>query len=206
MGLFKRLAEKPWLVPVEGSVESLRSSEFSVHNRKVALMVFLAIIGVLFFLFFAAYHMRILLSTDWVAAPEPPLLWINTVVLIICSGAFEFSRNTARRGQLERTRTWFLIAGVLTLVFLVGQLIVWNQLIEYGYTAEKNPANAFFYLITGVHGAHLLGGLIAWIRAARKIREGVDPSVLRVSVELCAIYWHFLLFVWVVMLALFLNT
>ena len=95
---------------------------------------------------------------------------------------------------------------LLTLVFLVGQLIVWNQLIEYGYTAEKNPANAFFYLITGVHGAHLLGGLIAWIRAARKIREGVDPSVLRVSVELCAIYWHFLLFVWVVMLALFLNT
>ena len=123
MGLFKRLAEKPWLVPAEGSVESLRSSEFSVHNRKVALVVFLAIIGVLFFLFFAAYHMRILLSTDWVAAPEPPLLWINTVVLIICSGAFEFSRNTARRGQLERTRTWFLIAGVLTLVFLATDVM-----------------------------------------------------------------------------------
>lgn len=205
MGLFKRLSEKPWLVPA-GGVAELRASEFSVHNRKVALVVFLAIVGVLFFLFFAAYHMRILLSTDWVSTPEPPLLWINTGILIVASIAFEWSRSASHRSQVDTTRLSFLVAGVFTLAFLVGQLIVWNQLLDMGYTAEGNPASAFFYLITGVHGVHLLGGLVAWVRAAWRMRPGVDSTLLRVSVDLCAIYWHFLLFVWIGMLALFLNT
>ena len=81
-------------------------------------------------------------------------------------------------------------------------------------SAYANPANSFFYLITGVHGLHLLGALVAWARAARRFAasdsEGADPADvnirLRRSVDLCALYWHFLLLIWLGMLALFVNT
>ena len=205
MGLFAKLTEKPWL-PDPTGVAQLRTGGFAVPNRKVALTLFLAIVGVLFFLFFSAYHMRIELSTDWVAMPEPPLLWVNSGVLVLCSIAFEWARGAGARGQNQRLRTIFLIAGGLTFVFLIGQLIVWSQLVELGYLAQTNPANGFFYVITGVHGVHLLGGLIAWGRAATRMFRAADVGDAQVSVELCAMYWHFLLLVWFGMFALLLNT
>ena len=217
MNIFKRLAEKPW-IHEPGAVAPTHTASFPVSNQKVALVVFLAIVGVLFFLFFAAYHMRIELTSDWVAIPEPPLLWFNTVVLGLASIAFEWARGAARGGREATARNAFLVAGALTLSFLVLQLVVWDQMLRLGYFAHSNPANAFFYLITAVHGVHLLGGLIAWGRALSRFRgmaaatdEEGDIGQERLarlsrSVDLCALYWHFLLLVWLGMMALFLNT
>ena len=75
-----------------------------------------------------------------------------------------------------------------------------------GYYASSNPANAFFYLITLLHGVHLLGGLVAWARTSDKVRRGIAVEKVRLSVELCAVYWHFLLLVWLVMFAMLLFT
>ena len=205
MGLFSKLTEKPWL-PDQTGVAQLRTGGFPVPNRKVALVVFLAIVGVLFFLFFAAYHMRIELSTDWVSMPEPGLLWFNSGVLIVCSLAFEWARSAGSRGDVARLRSAFLLAGALTVAFLVGQFVVWQQMVDAGYLAQQNPANGFFYMITGVHGVHLLGGLIAWGRAARRMFGSGGIGDARQSVDLCAMYWHFLLLVWLAMFALLLNT
>ena len=71
---------------------------------------------------------------------------------------------------------------------------------------STNPANGFFYLITGLHGLHLLGGLVAWGRTSDKVWRGFEPAQVRLSVELCAVYWHFLLVVWLVLFALLLLT
>ena len=220
MNIFKRLAEKPWLEQ-SSTVVDLRTESYAASNQKVALVVFLAIVGVLFFLFFAAYHMRLEpiefggQQTDWVPMPEPALLWFNTVVLGLASLAYEWARRACNRGQTGTAKLAFLMAGGTTLAFLALQLVVWNQLIARGYYAYANPANSFFYLITGVHGVHLLGGLIAWARAARRFAASdadgaADPGEenvrLKNSVDLCALYWHFLLLVWLGMLALFVNT
>ena len=205
MGLFAKLTEKPWL-PDETGVAQLRTGGFPVPNRKVALVVFMAIVAVVFFLFFAAYHMRIELSTDWVALPEPGLLWFNSAILIVCSIAFESARSAGGRGDAARLKTAFLLAGALTVTFLIGQIVVWQQLAAAGYMARSNPANGFFYMITGVHGVHLLGGLIAWMRAARRMFGDGTIGDARQSVDLCAMYWHFLLLVWLGMFALLLNT
>ena len=89
-----------------------------------------------------------------------------------------------------------IAGGVFAVAFLVGQLLAWQQLNAAGYFLAANPANAFFYLITGVHGLHLLGGLVALGRTTAKVWRGVEVSQVRLSVELCAIYWHFLLLVW----------
>lgn len=206
MGIFRQLVEKPWQVqPAEGPLSN-QSSSFPIHRRTLALYVFLAIVGVLFFLFFAAYHMRILLSTDWVALPEPPLLWVNTGVLMLCSLAFQRARNAIRRDLIDRARFAFLLAGTLTLVFLTGQLIVWKQLAGIGFFVSASPANSFFYLITAVHGCHLIGGLVAWVRVAVRMSRETDALNVVLNFDLCAMYWHFLLLVWLGMLALFLTT
>ena len=211
MGIFKRLTEKPWL-DENPNVAELSTASYAASNQKVALVFFLAIVGVLFFLFFAAYHMRLApvelggQETDWVPMPEPPLLWFNTLVLILASLAYEGARRLAERDP-RRAGVAFLLAGAATFAFLVLQLVVWNDLAGRGYYAHANPANAFFYMITAVHGLHLLGGLIAWARAARRFaRPEAEPRSLKHSVELCALYWHFLLLVWLGMLALFVNT
>ena len=212
MNIFKRLAEKPWLDQSPNVVE-LRTASYAASNQKVALVCFLAIVGMLFFLFFAAYHMRLDpvelagRESDWVAMPEPPLLWFNTLVLILASAAYEWSRRLANRGETRQAGAAFLVAGAVTVAFLVLQLVVWNDLLARGYYAHANPANAFFYMITAVHGTHLLGGLVAWARAARRLAQAeADPARLARSVELCALYWHFLLLVWLGMVALFAST
>ena len=213
MNIFKRLAEKPWLHE-SGSVVDLQTESYAASNQKVALVCFLAIVGVLFFLFFAAYHMRLAplemsagQRSDWVPLPEPPLLWFNTLVLGLASAAYEWARRTVNRGDTGTAKLSFLFAGFATAAFLVLQLAVWNQLVASGYYAHANPANSFFYLITGVHGVHLLGGLVAWARAARRFWSAEEaPARLVRSVDLCALYWHFLLLVWLGMLALFVNT
>ena len=75
-----------------------------------------------------------------------------------------------------------------------------------GYFLTSSPASSFFYLIVGVHGLHLLGGLGALAFTSGKALSGVPVRQLRLSVELCAIYWHFLLLVWLVFFGLLLFT
>jgi cytochrome c oxidase subunit III len=74
-----------------------------------------------------------------------------------------------------------------------------------GYFVSASAATAFFYLLTAVHGLHVLGGLVAWARASARAWRGTDPARTRLAVELCATYWHFLLAVWVVLYALLVS-
>ena len=86
-------------------------------------------------------------------------------------------------------------------------VLAWRQLQAAGYYAAGNPANAFFYLLTGLHGLHLLGGLVVWGRTLPGCRAGARrPARLRLSVELCTVYWHYLLVVWLVLFGLLLIT
>ncbi|TIX20138.1 MAG: cytochrome-c oxidase, partial [Mesorhizobium sp.] len=104
--------------------------------------------------------------------------------------------------QVDNVRLGLVTAGVTALGFLIGQLVAWRQLTEDGYLLAANPANSFFYLITGMHGLHILGGLIGLGRTSASAWNGARPERLRLGVELCAMYWHFLLFVWLCIFAL----
>ena len=97
--------------------------------------------------------------------------------------------------------------GVFALAFLAGQLLAWRQLQAAGYYAAGNPANAFFFVLTALHGLHLIGGLAVWGRTMSRLpRQGAARSSTRLTVELCAVYWHYLLIVWLILFALLLNT
>ena len=71
---------------------------------------------------------------------------------------------------------------------------------------SSNPANAFYYLMTGLHALHLLGGLWVWSKSSIKLLSGSEAKDIKLSVELCTVYWHFLLLVWLVLFALLSNT
>ena len=167
----------------------------------VALWVFLGVATSLFVLFVSAYSMRLGLH-DWQPLPRPRLLLLNTALLVAASLAMEWTAVAARRGEAAGVRTGLAAAGLLTLGFVAGQLAVWQQLRGAGFGVSTSAATAFFYLFTAVHGLHVLGGLVAWARAARRAWRGADPARTRLTVRLCATYWHYLLAVWLVLYAL----
>jgi cytochrome c oxidase subunit 3 len=196
----QRLGAKPWLE--EGVIVDFREeSAPSLPPAKIGLGVFLAVVGSLFALFISAYSMRMNM-VDWRALPVPRLLWFNTGVLILSSIALQWAYMAARRNDMDGVIIGLCAGGASALIFLAGQLLAWRQLSLAGYFVESNPANSFFYLITAVHGLHLMGGLVALGRTTAKVWRGVEMTRVRLSVELCAIYWHFLLLVWLVLLAL----
>ncbi len=201
MSILGHLGEKPWLAGEDSVVELRPRHSIPIPSAKVGLWVFLAAITVLFSLLAIAYTERMFLP-DWRPLPDPGLLWFNTLVLIFSSIALQRARVAARRGRIVDVKNGLLVGGVFAIVFLTGQFWASQQLAELGYYAASNPANAFFYLITGLHALHLAGGLVAWARTAAKVRRGFKASQVALSVELCAIYWHFLLLVWLILFTL----
>ena len=177
----------------------------SLPPLKVGLGVFLAVATSLFALSISAYLMR-RDGADWRPLAQPMVLWFNTAMLILGSVFFQRARNSAKSGQIDGVRAGLLAGGVCTLVFLAGQLSAWQQLNAAGNFLTANPANAFFYLLTALHGLHLLGGLWVWARTTVKVQHGAAVREVRLSVELCSVYWHFLLVVWLVLFGLLLFT
>jgi cytochrome c oxidase subunit 3 len=165
----------------------------------------------LFGLFATAYMMRMEYA-DWRPMPDPGLLWINTLVLALGSIGLQTARSAAQDGRINMLRAGLLSGGVLTIAFLIGQLWAWRQMSAAGYYAASNPANAFYYLLTGVHGLHLAGGLWVWGKVMAKVSSGLrdrapdEVGAIRLSIELCCTYWHYLLLVWLALFALLLTT
>jgi len=192
---------QPWIAePVE---ESAYQAPFNANPKLVALTTLLAVVTSFFALIMSAYSLRMELG-DWVPLTEPQLLWINTGILVAASVAFQWTRNAAVRDDTAKLKPGLILTGLLTTAFLVGQFTAWQLLNASGQFMTSNPSNAFFFLMTGVHALHILGGMYVWLRATLRLFGG-DDDVTQ-SIELCTIYWHFLLLVWIVMFGLLLST
>ncbi|HUF73673.1 MAG TPA: hypothetical protein VMR74_12325 [Gammaproteobacteria bacterium] len=217
--LIRRLQEKPWTQHgiLEGSQDGLTSSA-----PKVGLWAFLGVVTSVFAVFIGAYFMRMDTTHGgiaaghmhgWVALDEPAILWVNTILLILASIAIQLAHGFGSSGRGRAgMRRYFNAAGLLTMAFLVGQIFAWRELYATGNYGVSSPAFAFFVLLTAVHGLHLVGGLVAWSRAASRIRRGLEKAelhevaALRQSVALCATYWHYLLLIWLIVFAMLLST
>lgn len=202
---------KPWISGTSGLAvrdDGVRSplSLMPFPSEKLGLGVFLAVVTSLFALFISAYSIRMEYA-DWRPLVEPPSLWINTGILFASSVCLQLAWNATRRLEAGAVRVWIAGAAVFACLFIVGQLMVWNQLTAGGYLLQSNPANAFFYLLTGMHVLHLSGGLVALVKSIRRAwdSESTRESVT-LGVELCAVYWHFLFVVWLILFGLMLTT
>lgn len=194
---------QPWVAAAVE--ESAHQAPFNAGSKLVGLTAFMGVVTSFFALTLSAYSLRMDFG-DWVPLTEPQLLWANTGMLVLASMVFQWTRNAAVSGRTRQLKPGLLLAGLLTAAFLVGQLVAWQQLNASGQYITNNPSNAFFYLLTGLHGLHILGGMFVWARATVRTFSGGDVKVVSRSVELCTIYWHFLLVVWLILFGLLLST
>jgi cytochrome c oxidase subunit 3 len=201
--LRQTLNTQPWVS--DATADAASGTSLDTSNKTVGLTTFLAVATAIFALFLSAYTLR-MQQPDWRPLADPGILWFNTAILILASIAYHWTRNAAVNDKAARLKPGLLISGALTITFLGGQLIAWQQLNASGFYVYTNPANAFFYLLTAAHGVHLLGGLWVWARSTTKVWTGAEADSVRLSIELCTVYWHFLLLVWIVMFGVLLST
>jgi len=156
----------------------------------------LAAILMFFMALTSAYVVRKGLGSDWRALALPPVLWLNTLILLASSVTIFRARRRLARLDFSGFRQWWGVTVALGLLFLLGQLLAWRQLVQEGVYLASNPSSSFFYTLTAAHGLHLLGGIVALLvvglrpwRRARMTRS--------TAAELASVYWHFMDGLWV---------
>ena len=206
LNIFKLLSQKPW-EPSQAAVDNEHDGKtLALSKAKLGVRTIMVVSTVIFSLFVVSYSDRMLVH-DWKNLSEPWLLWINTIILIFTSFVFHKAKVLSDKNELEKAKNYLLLVGFLTFAFITGQLLVWQYYVNLGQYASTNPANAFFYLFTALHGLHVLGGLFFWGRATTKLfTTNYNVLKIRQAIELCAIYWHFLLIVWFILFGLMIAT
>jgi cytochrome c oxidase subunit 3 len=196
---------------------------FDARLRRARLGMGVAVAGIvmIFVSFTSAYIVRQGLPTldprtgtlvhDWIPVRLPNLLLINTWVLLISSLTMELARRQAAReaaraqvGSAPRVArghdgeiSWLALTIVLGLSFLTGQWVAWRELAASGIDVASSPSSSFVYLLTGMHGVHLIGGVLALLAAgaASLLRRPVTSRA--VVLDVTGWYWHFMAFLWV---------
>jgi cytochrome c oxidase subunit 3 len=187
-----RLTAKPW----ENREQKGDVGAIHMPPARIALFVFMAVATSLFTLFLSAYAMRMHQSVGWCHLTIPSIVYWNTLVLAGASVAMQAASSAVSRGGRRGARVAVAAAGTLSIAFLAGQVLAWQAIGPSLYYIQGSPAIAFFYVLTVLHGLHLAGGLFVLGRAALRFAGGAELLDLRQSFSLCAVYWHFLLLVW----------
>ncbi|MGH9448550.1 MAG: cytochrome c oxidase subunit 3 [Terriglobia bacterium] len=159
-------------------------------------------IAMLFAALTSVMMVRKRISADWVETALPHIVYLNSAILLVSSLTLEFSRGSLTAGLSRRFLVWLYVTLALGAAFLSGQIVAWRELAQRGLYLATDPSSSFFYLLTGIHALHLLGGLVALIVLvfhAPKIARGVRGRTL---LDGTAIYWHFMYGLWVYILLL----
>lgn len=165
----------------------------------MGLMSVLATVAMLFAAFTAAILVR-RTGTDWDPVTLPPIVWLNTVALVVSSVLVERARAAIRHDAAPRAVLHLGSAFVFGVVFLVGQLATWQALARQGVFLPSSPHASFFYMLSAVHGLHVIGGLgaLAWTR--RRAASGAYGAANSAGLLHTAIYWHFVGLIWAYLL------
>ena len=169
-------------------------------TARVGLWAFLATVTMLFVGFTSSVLLR-RASPDWQPLPVPSLLYASSAALVLSSVALGIARRRLLGWDLAGSQSWLFASGLLGLAFVAAQLGAWRQLAAQGVFLASNPSSSFFYVLTGIHIVHLLGGLGWWSVVALKLRRlafapGDD------GLGLFATYWHYLGALWIYLLLL----
>jgi cytochrome c oxidase subunit 3 len=144
-------------------------------------------------------------SPGWQNIKIPPLLWGNTLVLIASSVTLEISRRAVKQNRQSDLTVWLVLSGILGIAFLAGQFEAWRQLVQAGVYLPTTLHSSFFYVLTGIHGVHILGGLIVLAYVLQcALRGRLRPAAYE-PLKLGVLYWHFMDAVWIYLFLLLLS-
>ena len=168
---------------------------------RLGLWMFLGTVTMLFAAFASAYIVR-RSGSDWRSAALPRLMSLNTIVLSMSSVALEVANRRGRARRWRAAASWSMAALTLGVAFLMGQVIVWRQMIAAGLYLASNPYSSFVYMMSGAHAVHVVAALLvlAWgtVVTARADR---DARGWEGRFEVCRTFWHYLTAVWVFVFA-----
>jgi cytochrome c oxidase subunit 3 len=175
-----------------------KNTSSGVHPLKFALWLIIISIIMMFAAFTSAYIVR-KEEGNWLEFDLPANLVLNTVFIVLSSLFMQLAYNAARKDNLKQVKLGALLTVVMGLAFLVGQWESWGDLVNrkiFFGGADANPSGSFLYVLMGVHGFHLVTGLIfVLIVLISSLKFKVHSRNL-LRIELCTVYWHFLTGLW----------
>jgi len=189
------------LVPADGNLRAV--DDRSPELAKTGMWLGLGAIAMSFAALTSALVVRQGSGMDWRHIPLPPILYANTLVLLASSATLEIARRRiagCARGIESRIAVpmrWLAITLSLGLLFVACQYLAWRELKAAGLYLGTNPSSSFFYVFTGVHAVHVLGGLFGLVYVVSKLKRSIlRPSTLAAASQ----YWHFMGIFWLYLL------
>ncbi len=184
--------------------DPIRAGESNPDKAKVVTWFLLLVVLMTFGGLIGAY---VVLATNRAAEWDPFALpipvWVSTVLIGISSLTYHAAKKAVDREKWERSRKWFIATTAIAVAFIVSQMIAWAELYSRGLYMSGNPFAGLFYILTGIHAVHVLGGMIAlgvillraWLDT-ENAREIIYRQRLARSVGW---YWHFMGVLWLVL-------
>lgn len=191
------------LVPAGGDLRRVKNS--SPPPASTGIWVGLAAITMTFAAFTSALIVRQGAALDWRHITLPPVLYLNSLVIVGSSFTLEIARRriAALMGglheQAESPARWLYITLFLGFLFVAGQTFAWVQLKSQGFGLATNVSYSFFYVLTVAHALHVFGGLGGLVRAIGKLNHNV---LRRSTLDATSRYWHFMGVLWLYLLLL----
>ncbi len=167
----------------------------SMNASKMALWIFMGTVVMIFVSLTSAYIVK-KAEGDWLIFQFPELFKLTSVFIVLSSLSMHFAYISTKKNNLFNIRLGLLITAALAVAFSVGQYMSWSELVDQGVYFVGNPAGSFIYVFTGLHVAHLAGGLIYLLVVLRRAFAYKVHSKSMLGIELCATYWHFLGGLW----------
>ncbi len=167
----------------------------------LAMRFLLVSITMLFVTIGFAYHERAKAPAHWQHIHVPPLLWLSTALILASSWTLELARGAFERKNSLRYARWLELTVTIGVAFLASQVFALRELAGQGIYLRNNPHSSLFYVLTGAHGLHLIGGIAALVYLL--VKASVRPEVVlfdfkrqRSRAAAAALYWHFLAGIW----------
>lgn len=179
---------------------NLLPDDSKARRYRIGMWVGLASIFMMFTSLTSAYIVRAASSNDWKPLPMPRILLLSTGLILVSSVTLELAKRRLRAERPESYVRLLFLTFALGVGFLFAQLDAWKQLVRQGVYVTTHPHSSFFYLLTGAHGVHLFGGLVALlyltVRWRRQAKEKPAAAGNVAAVDALTIYWHFMDGLW----------
>ena len=170
-------------------------SQLSMHPKKFALWLFIVTVIMIFAALTSAYIVR-QADGNWVNFDLPNLFMVTTAIILASSGTMHWAYLSVKKDHLEAAKIAMAVTTVLGVAFLIGQYLAWGELVKNSIYLVGNPSGSFVYIISGLHGLHIIGGIVFLIFVTVLIFQLKIHSKNLLRMEMCATYWHFLDVLW----------
>ena len=168
---------------------------FGMNPLKFAMWLFITSIVMIFASMTSAYIVR-RSEGNWLEFGLPDLFWVTTIIMVLSSLTMHYAYYSAKKDNFNHVKIAMVATMILGILFLAGQYYSWGQMIDMKVFLVGNPAGSFVYIISGLHGAHIIAGLIFVLAVLIMTFQYKVHSKNMLWIEMCTTFWHFLDGLW----------